>query len=186
MTYLQHAARISLANKLTTFSLDADALRVDDGAAPQSIAYGAIKKLQLISYAGAAGRQGQLTIYAAGHGKVKTRSHHYVSLANFENRSSSYAPFVRELCRRVAAANPNAVFQRGSAGLWFVWLVVLALIGIVLLLLVVSLFDGSISAKALGGIFGLSIILPIAWRSVRGNKALAFNPDDPPADLLQF
>src|SRR5262245_37411931 len=41
-------------------------------------------------------------------------STHYAGIADFQDRASTYVPFVRALIARVAGANPSASFRRGK------------------------------------------------------------------------
>jgi hypothetical protein len=68
-------------------------------------------------------------------------SSHFLALGRFENRSSEFEPFIRELVRRVRAIQPAVQLLHGMGpGLWWSW----CAIGV---------------ASALVGIFGVIIVI---------------------------
>jgi len=140
--------------------------------------------MQLISYASPIGLALQCTLLSRSGDKIKLRSAHYRGLGDFEDRTATYAPFVRALAAQVATSAPDAKFIAGSTGLWILWLIVgLIWLG-VLALFSLSLFEWSL----LGGLamaLGLgAICLPLIWRGVREGGARTFDPKAPPAALI--
>lgn len=126
-----HTVRNSVRDDETAFHLSEEALILSGGPKQQELAYRNIAELNLITYqadiADAVHAHGLLTIRPASGKRLKLRSHHLKGLGSYESRAETYAPFVRELCRRVAAANPEAGFTLGSNMLPAVWLTVLIL-----------------------------------------------------------
>jgi hypothetical protein len=131
------------------------------------MAYADMRDMRLIGYTSLIGEAFQCTLRARGGGNVKIRSAHYRSFGNFEDRTDTYAPFVRELANRIAAQVPGARFIAGSTALWIVWLVLGVLCAIVVGLLILSLFEGV--PPAAPAIMAIAICLagvPIAIRRI--------------------
>jgi hypothetical protein len=97
MTSLTHCVRPSLIARENTYTLTDEALTSNDDGKIVSLPYDQIERLELVTFAGAGGKQGQLSIKSRSGITHKIRSHHYQSLGLFENRTDTYAPFAREL-----------------------------------------------------------------------------------------
>ena len=187
MTEPAHTVRNSLIDKERTFSLGADALNWRDEAGEGHMAYADVRDMCLIGYTSLIGEARQCSLRGRGGGKVKIRSAHYRGLGNFEDRTETYAPFVAGLAKRVAARAPDAAFIAGSTGLRIVWLVLGVLCAIVVGLLVLSLFEGvPPAAPAIVAVAICIAAVPIAIRRVRSDRALRFDPEAPPRELLAF
>ncbi|WP_346906874.1 hypothetical protein [uncultured Roseibium sp.] len=183
MTDLTHTVRNSLVDRERTFRLGTDALVIDGKAKQARVPYADIRKVQLIAYANTGGEQYQCTLSAGAHGRIKIRSHSYVSLGNFEDRSESYVPFLRDLMRRVAAASPEAEFVSGNTALLVVWLVVLLLFILGLGTVVLGLVDGLAGTWKFAMMVAVLLIIgPILWRRLRKGEVRRFDPDNPPLD----
>ena len=179
---LRHSVRNSLVDSERGYALEPDRLSWSEKKGHGSVAYAEIASVQLIGYAGSGGGQYQATI-RRGNGKpIKIRSHHYVSLGNFEDRGESYAPFIRELCRRIAASAPKARFLSGSTYLWIIWLVVALLMALVAILAVSAAYLPG--APALPAFLVLLAGAPLIWREARKGPKTTFDPKDPPPELL--
>ena len=164
------------------YELEGDGLHVrEDGKAEKRVPFAAITSVSLISYANFGGSQKQCAIGTQGHGTLKVRSHHYVSLGQFEDRSTGYTSFVRELCRRVHAANPAAQFTRGSGSLRIVWsiVLVLALFGWIGMIAAVRESAASMWNFASGFVV-LALCTLLGLRAFTGNKVQHFDPSNPP------
>jgi hypothetical protein len=130
------------------------------------------------------GEQFQCTVRGRKGGKVKIRSHHYRSLGNFEDRSGTYAPFIRELVHRISARSSQARFLAGSSVTWAVWLTLAVLWVGVVVLLIAALLDGATLPRA--GIAAIVICLiagPFIWRRIRQGSGREFDPAHPPPGL---
>jgi hypothetical protein len=185
MTVPAHSVRNSLADKERSFTLGDDALHwTDAGGGKGRMAYADVRDMRLIAYSSPIGEAFQCTLRGKG-GKVKLRSAHYASLNNFENRTATYAPFVRALAGRIAAAAPDAKFIAGSTGLWIVWLIIGVLCLGVAVLLIASLFEGLPPAGPwIAAIVVCAIAVPWMWRRVTEGGAKSFDPKAPPPALL--
>ena len=109
----------------------------------------------------------------------------YAGIAQFENRSAYYVPFVQELVARVAQANPACRFYAGKP--WFHYFASLAFVFAMLLLLGVVLW--LTAAVSLHGLVVVKLIiiaamLPTAYLYVRKNRPRRFDPAAIPDDLL--
>ena len=183
MTDLAHTVRNSLVDREWTFRLDTDALVIDGKAKQVRVPYDDIRKVQLIAYANTGGEQYQCALSTGSHGRIKIRSHSYVSLGNFEDRSETYVPFLRELMKRVAAGSPEAEFVSGNTALLVVWLVVLLLFILGLATVALAFVDGLAGTWK----FALTVAVllvsgPILWRRLRKGEVRRFDPDNPPLD----
>jgi hypothetical protein len=177
--------RNSLIDRELTFRLGPEAITWLEGNRQIKIDYADVGSVKLVSYGSFGGMQTQCTLRAKPGGKLKLRSHSYVSLGLFEDRSEDFAAFVRELFRRIHAANSSAKFRAGSTGAWIVWLVLLVMMLGIFALVIASLLEGSsLPAGAMGSITALVIFLPLAWHLVRGGWGKNFDPGNPPPDTL--
>ena len=182
---LNHTVRNSLIADEMAFELSENALQWQGGKKVGLLAYADIGKIALISYPSFGSSQYQCTIHHRGGRKIKIRSHHYQSLNVFEDRSRSYAPFIRELCRRVAAGNGNVHFISGSTAMWLVYLfLVLLMAGVGILLLMALLENLSSVTRAAGALMALALLGPGIWRMRRQGQGAAFDPENPPVSLL--
>ena len=185
MTEPTHTVRNSLADKARTFMLGPDALRWSDASGEGRLAYEDVRDMRLIAYASPIGETFQCTLRGRKGDKVKLRSAHYESLNNFEDRTATYAPFIRALAPRIATAAPDAKFIAGSTTLWIVWLVIGVLCLGVVLLLILSLFEGLPPIGAWVIAVGVCIAsVPLAWRRMREGSAHSFDPAAPPPELI--
>ncbi len=185
MTDIEHKCRLSLISAEETWSLGDRALSIKTGKTSVEIPYEGIRGMQLITFAGVGGRQGRLTVRSGPGAKRKTGSHHYASLGNFKDRSLTYVPFVRELARRVADANPKSDFRTGSGSLTIAWgLISLLLVGVVLLA-ILGAIESAAPTEALISVAGLVLVAsPFAIRWMTRSKPARFDPRNIPDELL--
>lgn len=182
LPFVIHAVRNSLIDSERVFTLEPDCLAWTEKGDRHVISYRDIKSVNLISYAGGGAVIKQATLKTHGGKKLKIRSHSYKSLANFEDRNTSFARLMRGLMSKVAEQSPDARFSRGNTALWLIWLVVGLLI-IVLVSLAIAQFDfpggpavPTLVIAAIGGTF--------AWRELKKGRMRFFDPVDPPENLL--
>ena len=185
MTAPTHSVRNSLADKERSFTLGPDALHWSDAESEGRMPYAEVRDMRLIAYISPIGETFQCTIRARTGGNAKLRSAHYRSLNNFEDRGASYAPFVRALAPRIAAAAPKAKFIAGGMALWIVWLIVGLLCVGVFVLLILSMFEGLPAAGPwVIAIAVCAIAVPWTWRRVREGATKTFDPAAPPPALI--
>ncbi len=177
--------RISLLDRERVFQLGPDAIAWHDRGEAKKIYYRDVIGVRLIKYPSFGGDHSQCTLHSGSNGKIVLRSHAYIRLGSFDDRTDSYLPFVRALFRRIHAANPAASFRAGNTGLWVVWIILLALGLGILFLVVLELIGGATPAKGVtGAVVALLIFIPGAWRIARRGKGTSFDPEDPPSAVL--
>lgn len=177
-----HSVRNSMIDSERAFRLGPDAIEWMEQGERNSIRYADISAVNLITYAGAGATIGQAKITSGEGGSIKIRSHHYKGLARFENRRQTYAPFVRDLLRRVANASPDAQFTSGNSAIMIMWLVVAAMMAVLAVVVVMIAYQtGDLPLMA---IFILLVGAPLAIREVMKGGTKTFDPLDPPEKLL--
>lgn len=182
-----HSVRLSLASPEQTFSLGPTSLDVSAAGASSNIPYADIQEIGLITYGGYGGLQGQATLRTRAGKKIKIRSHHYRGLGDFENRSTTYRPFMQGLLQHVHAANPNARFVSGSTIMTVVWWVLLVCFVLMFILLGLALLSGkNWNWSVLGSFVAALVLIPFAWRSARRSRQAEFDPGMPPAEALSL
>lgn len=185
MTTIVHEVRPSLLGATYSYRFEDDALHWQAGRSKGQIAFADITRIRLVTYVADGETQGQCTLKQRSGKPLKIRTHHYNGLGDFEDRTSTYSPFIRELCRRAATASPQARFLAGSSAMWYVWLAILVLCCSVSVLLLLALSGGAPSW--IGMMLGLAFMataIPFVWRQFRRGGQKDFDPQDPPADLL--
>jgi len=185
MTDLRHSARISLIGGETFWELSRQGVVSGGEQGAVVIPYGNIRSMRLITFAGAGGTQARAVLTTFGQGRHKIGSHHYVSLGNFEDRSDSYVPIVRELARRIADANPQSLFIAGSFGLWLGWVIVCFLVLALAALVVVAVLEDAPPLFGLIGAIALVVTAgPLAMLWAIRNLPKSFDPKSVPDTLL--
>jgi len=149
------------------------------------IPFAEIAKINLITYAGLRTPHGQCTVHGSNGTRVKFRSHHFSGLANFENRSETYAAFVKALCVGTHAASPLAKFSSGSTAYLALWLFVFASTKVVALFVVAAMLTIPLS---FGTAFGCLLVVGgctwLSLRWIRRNRTRTFDPQNVPDELL--
>ena len=198
---ITHAYRSTFFDRDVTVTLEASELVWRAGGSESSrLAYDRIARLTLRrpKVGGAGPRATHLLVDAAnGHREVISRSA-ATGWFRQEDRAATFAPLVRELCRRVAAANPTACFEVGGFDRQtrrdlrtgtVVLLFMLAFIAAVPAgyaywgtampaSVILSIVGVSLSAFATG------MTVLGNWRLIRQGPPHAFPPDAPPPDYL--
>lgn len=176
-----YSVRPNMLAGVETYSLDDDALTVQTGSTLKRVPYRDVEAVRLIVYPGMETQQGQCTVTTRAHGKLKIRSHHYVALGDFEDRSGAYAAFLRELFRRVHAANPGTRFLWGSGRIRIGWLIVLLCAAVGWMIWIAVVFQGTESLWRAALVF---LVLALATRlglyGFAANKVASFDPAKPP------
>jgi len=136
-----------------SYGLGESALHWQGDGRSGELAYADVRALRLYRVPGLGGDVGLCVLRpkrGAGR-KVVLKSAHFRSLGNFENRDESYVPLVRELLKRIAAANPQAQMVGGSSALWWLWLVLSVLTAGIFLILAVPYSAATTSRAVPGG-----------------------------------
>ncbi len=101
--------------------------------------------------------------------KIIIDNAHCVNRGDFEERSDSYAPFVRAAVHSLAAANPKVRALVGDTGKRWFFLLIGALIALGVLAYLLATVHTPIDALPYAGLIKLAIILlmlPVFWRWV--------------------
>jgi hypothetical protein len=112
---------------------------------------------------------------------------HFASIGDFEDRSATYAPFVRAALARIKAEAPQAKIYTGTSPISFaaqVAMVAVAFLGLAALFLTIPVFETS---NVWWVVFKLAIIaamIPPFVKWVRTNVPRAISPDAIPEDAL--
>jgi hypothetical protein len=112
-------------------------------------------------------------------------STHYAGVADFEDRAATYAPFVRALIARVAAANPSARFRSGKnpVAYWAEHLFLLAMVALLVFVLSVTGF-APLSESSWAKFAVIIGFIPLLIVYTRKNWPRSFKPDAIPEDVL--
>lgn len=185
MPSVTHEVRNSLIDPTRTFKLDENGVSWSEPKGSQQRGYSDITSVHLISYPNTGGLQYQCTLADRTGKKTKIRSHHYVSLGNFEDRSDSYGPFIRELVARLGSQGHAVKFYQGSNIMRAVWTVLFTLSVLILVGYVFALIGGA--GRSWGVIAPMTVIalfLPVTWTMIGRSVAGTFDPKTPPSGLL--
>lgn len=185
MSDLMHEVRNSLADATRAFRLEPDAVSWREGDRQERLLYSEIASLHLSSYSDLQELQRQCTLTDRAGKTLKIRSHHYVSLGNFEDRTATYAPFIRALIDRLAGEGSPVAFEQGSRIMGLVWTAIFWLSAIMIVGFVALLFSGD--GFSLGALVPIAILLGfVAFSRVMmgQSKAGSFDPKSPSSDLL--
>lgn len=117
--------------------------------------------------------------------RIALRSTHYAGIADFEDRAATYAPFVRALIARVAAANPSASFRSGRRPVvyWAEHLFLLAMIALLVFVLSVTGF-APLSESSWAKLWIIVGSIPLLLVYTRKNWPGRFKSDAIPTDVL--
>ncbi len=112
-------------------------------------------------------------------------STHYAGFADFEDRGATYAPLVRGLVERVAAANPGCKFEAGKRPSTYWGEHIFLFLMIALLVFVIGMVGGlSLSHLVLVKLGILVTYIPLMILYTRKNWPRSFDPAAIPSDLL--
>ena len=160
------------------YQLSPDALIKTSDLETITIPYTDIRTVHLLTYPGMSAqvysdgaptlvpgaKQGQLALTTHQNGKIIVRSHHYLEMGRFENRATSYAPFVKGLIEHVVQTNPDAQFFVGSSVFQICLFIVFFILTGAFLALLFLLFEGTYNFMSL--LFALVFIgpfIPLTW-----------------------
>lgn len=186
MSGAEHQGRLSLAGKERTYTLGEDAIEWQEEGSAGRLPYTEVLDINLIAYHAARQRALQCKMSGRNGEKLYIRSLHYVGLGNFEDRTETYTPFVRDVLLKVAESAPDAKFTVGSTGLWLVWLIFAVILAGVFALMVMILFDaggGGATTALIGMLISVIFGIPI-WFGLRRGPSRPFDPLNPPQDRL--
>lgn len=182
MTDNVHLVRPHTFASEQSYTLGPETLEVRHRDKEVSIPYSDITSVRVISYANAGAVHYQCTVKTRSHGKLNLRSHHYRSLGNFEDRTGTYNPFVRELIRRVHAHSPDAQFLKGSGVIQALWAIVLLICVGGWIVFGAILLEGGADPMASVGFLGVLVAATyFSFRWVQQSKPERFDPNELPS-----
>jgi hypothetical protein len=187
---IQHKVRNGLRSGEVTYSLSDTGLEWHGEHETGSVPYGSVVRLSLETYsadvADADAVHGLLRLRTNAGDRLKIRSHHLRSLGSYESRQGTYAPFVRELSRRVMQANPAAQFTSGTAVMRAIYL------GLTICLLILALAL-TLAWVGAGWSFDLNLGWALAaggalfsWKKFKETKPMHFDPASVPDHLVDL
>ncbi|BDS08394.1 hypothetical protein NT6N_34340 [Oceaniferula spumae] len=116
--------------------------------------------------------------------RLKLCNEFYQGVLQFEDRSTSYVNFVKQLHSRVAAQNPSCQFFAGSSPASY-WLNALLLGGVMLLILGLGItMFFAIPMIAVIKLVVFIFLLPVAWQWFKKNKPRQYDPNQIPQSVL--
>jgi hypothetical protein len=187
---LVYTVRANVLEYDTTWELTPDAIvRTEprrDGPFVFRIPYTAVKDIRL-SYAPSRvdSARYRCDITPKSGGAIAILSTHYAGIGDFEDRAATYAPFVRELIARVAAANPSATFRAGKNPYLYVAEHLFLIAMAALLVFVLFLVGGAgLSDLVLLKLAIIAASIPLLVIYALKNWPRSFSPDTVPLDVL--
>jgi hypothetical protein len=175
----QYNVRRSILEAERSWSVDDTGLTWTGPRHSGHIPFARISEIRL-KWAGSRADQARYACYvtpAGGEAEIIV-STHYAGPMLFPDRRGSYVPFIRELIRRTAAANPACRFRAGPTALAYAASVAAMLFGLGLTigialpwLIVVKLII-------------LAALVPLAIRWLKVNRPRPFDPAVIPAGIL--
>lgn len=188
MAGLSHTCRLRPFAKERTYSLQSGAVCWHEGNRSGLISLSEIEKVNLKSFVGKAGPQGLCVLRSRSGKALPICSHHFLEMGfgDLENRSRSYEPFVRALCKGIHEANPHAIFCVGSIQTQ----VLLTAFLVLFVLFLVYYFGFASSEESLMvsiTLFSFSLIVFAYFvNGIRKNKEKKFDPKKPPNNMIIF
>jgi hypothetical protein len=179
MIELVHAFRPAIFSSERSYWIGPDALEWKDAKNAGRLPYGEVAKINISSLASSYFGQTQkrCVLRPRSGGKIVLSSASYKRLGVIEDRSGTYAPLARELIKRVAGANPGAIFIAGQPwGLWLFWLVLLIASALVLLAGIIAAAMGQFPIQATAVFIIILLGIRVAWRVVRHGPPHRFDP----------
>ena len=169
------------------WTLGADSLeRTEGNGTTKKMAYGEVKELRLLhDPVRAAPNRFRCDLNSVAGHRVTLVSKSFIAKGIYEDRASGYAPFVRELIRRVGAAAPDCKFYAGQTPWSFYGGHALALIGVLVIAHLAARFGGLPPNAALvlkGVMVGAYAVL--ALRTAQRRRPRSFVPQNIPTDML--
>jgi hypothetical protein len=119
--------------------------------------------------------------------KTQIDNAHYLGFARFEDRSESYAPFVRAAVARIAACNPKARALIGETTTRYFFLLLAALLGLGGVAFVLVALPTPLDGLPFAGLIKLGLVLamlPVFARWVLGAMPRGVALDAIPPDAL--
>ncbi|MEW6450854.1 MAG: hypothetical protein AB1490_09415 [Pseudomonadota bacterium] len=170
-----------------TWTLGPDALeRTEGNGLTKKMAYGEVKELRLLyDPARAAPNRFRCDLNSVAGHRVSLMSKSFVTPGVYDDRSSGYTPFVRELIQRVGTAAPACKFYAGQTSWSFFGGHALGLIGVLVIAHLAARFGGlPPNAALILKIVMAAAYLAIAALSAKRRRPRSFKAQSIPPDML--
>lgn len=186
MTEMSFEVRSTEIDKDTVYRLDQEGFGWSNSRGEGHFAYADIAAIHLMVHDSQYGRGRICTVKSRTGKKKQFRSLHCFGIGNFEDRASLYAPFVRELLRRVADSVPDAKFTRGSNFDFVLLIIGMIILGGAGAIMLIAIFGAGIEPdlELLGFAAFLVFMFPVVFRFMQRRRPRSFDPRDPSADLV--
>lgn len=177
-----YAARAGALSPETTWTLRPHGLAIESKARQHLVPYAEIREIRLEP----AGNGSCLCHLEPAHGRrITIPSTHFVRLASFEDRRAQYVPWILELIRQVAAANPACAYRTGTVAWQYYSLAVLVVLIVAFLAWASDPGRFQIdSASTWIRIAAAAFLISMAAGFLRHNRPGEFTPDAVPEHLL--
>ena len=180
----EHAFSASIFARERRYRLTGEPLEWSDGREAGRVALRDVVGVRVFQQPGGGigPRMRRTVVRTRDGGRVVLGSNHYVRIGHIEDRAATYRPFVAALVERVAARNPQALFQVGHHWLlWLTWLVVMVAGILVALLAAVVAFKGESPWQAAIYVPLVLAYIPMAMVVVGGSRPRRVDPLAMPA-----
>ena len=192
MTDPTYTLRLSLAREEATYRLSEDALHCTTTKGTHTLPFTEIGMVRVYESPGQTSLFGQIApsfarcVIRPRRGRaIVLSSRHFIGLGRFEDRSTTFLPFVDTLLARLGSANPGARLLAGMPPvLWWAWVALLAAVALVTPLFIVVIVQELVAGRALQMpavlscllVFGAALGIVSYARVLRRNRPRRFTP----------
>lgn len=115
MSHLIYTVRSSRWSDVTTYRQDAGALLWSNSRGEGRVPYSAIREVHVykVRYFGSRATYWRCVLRYGFGRKILLQAAHHSGARRIEDRTATYIPFIKALERKIAQANPRAVFRKG-------------------------------------------------------------------------
>lgn len=155
-----------------------------EGGAAERIPLSQVTDVHLMAAPSRSASERYLCTLRAGGRKIVLTNIHYKSLANFEDQTAEFRPFVEAIHQSIGRAAPAATGRVGSSpvgyalALFFGWGFLIALAAVVIV------FWEVLQGRALLKAFVALFLVGAMWRYTVSNKPRTYSPAALPAGIL--
>ncbi len=179
-----YSYRKSLFSKQQTFSLEENALSIEQEAVVTAVPYKDIDSIRLMYMPDRMRPHNFLCTITSGDKKFSFLSNSYISLANFKEDKEGYRSFVSALIKKVQKANPSVLLLSGRPKHMY-WISIVAILFTLCGLAALAYYIGNqFSASSWIKYLLILLLMPMALSYIQRNKPGTFTPDDIPEKLL--
>ena len=182
---IAYTVRRSALEAERTWTVDDKGLSWTDPKRPGHFDFGEITEIRLHWQASRADLSRYTCHVRRFNGWTETIvSTHYDGPMQFPDRREHYVPFVTELVRRTAVANPRCIFRAGPSAFAYFGSLFIMLVGFGLLAMVILTIGIAFTWLILVKLAIIAFFLPFALRWLKVNRPRRFTPHDIPQGVL--